>query len=334
MSILVVDSGTTTTRVWFATANGVEGPTSRRVGARDRLDRNSLLEIVRALADELLETGAASWADVEATVAFGMITSEFGVEEIPHLEGPIDANDLARSLVHRDLSPQLPGPVLLVPGVKWSDGDLAAVDFMRGEETEIVGLLASGTAPPFLYVSPGSHSKFIAVDGAGRIEWSLTTISGELLWALSQETILAGIVDPTSPRVDPAMVEQGVASVDSFGLSRSLYVARLLHRLRGLDPQSCSSFVIGAVAGGDLASLEGVVRTTARQLPAQVVVKAGTGLGQAYAHLAAPRDWVADVVSADALIGPRGAVRLFEMHDDSHSHNSEATAEPSTRRHE
>ena len=69
------------------------------------------------------------------------------------------------------------------------------MDIMRGEEVEVMALL-SHFAPgkPYLLVLPGSHMKFVSVDREDRITGCLTSISGELLAAITTGTILADAV--------------------------------------------------------------------------------------------------------------------------------------------
>ena len=52
------------------------------------------------------------------------------------------------------------------------------------------------------YVLPGSHSKLIHVDGAGRIVDFTTMLTGEMIAALSQNTILKDAVYLAGTRLD------------------------------------------------------------------------------------------------------------------------------------
>ena len=58
--------------------------------------------------------------------------------------------------------------VVIVPGVKTEGETIADADMMRGEGTELIGLMEHLESAA-VYVLPGSHSKLIHVDGAGRI---------------------------------------------------------------------------------------------------------------------------------------------------------------------
>ena len=312
--IVAVDFGTTSTRVWVVEHGDVKASSSRRSGARDVVrtkDRSELLGRIRELADEALAAAGSTWEAVEAIVAFGMITSELGLEEVPHLEAPVGPRMLAAALVERRYGDALPAPVHLVPGVRSGGKELELADFMRGEETEVAGLLALGEPdPPFLYISTGSHTKFVAVDREGRIDWSLTTLSGELLLALQRETILAELIDLEAPPTDLAALEEGARFVERAGLSRALFGARLLNRMRGVSVSFCSDFLHGAVAGADLLSLRRAAESRGG-LPDRVAIGGQGTLGDAYRHLLQAQWGVAELRRFDVPLGALGAWNLF-----------------------
>jgi 2-dehydro-3-deoxygalactonokinase len=312
--IVVVDSGTTSTRVWVVEHGDVKASSSSRSGARDVVrtkDRSELLGRIRELADEALAAAGATWEAVEAIVAFGMITSELGLEEVPHLEAPVGRRMLAAALVERRYGDALPAPVHLVPGVRSGGEELELADFMRGEETEVAGLLALGEPdPPFLYISTGSHTKFVGVDREGRIDWSLTTLSGELLLALQRETILAELIDLEAPPTDLAALEEGARFAERAGFSRALFGARLLNRMRGVSVAFCSDFLHGAVAGTDLHSLRRAAKSRGG-LPDRVAIGGEGTLGDAYRHLLEAQWGVAELRRFYVPLGALGAWNLF-----------------------
>jgi 2-dehydro-3-deoxygalactonokinase len=239
---------------------------------------------VREVADRALASAEAEWDDIVAIVAFGMITSELGLVELPHLVAPAGASELVRAMHEPGNIPELPARLFLVPGVRNVSDDVEHADFMRGEETQVVGLLSLGQVePPLLYVSVGSHPKFVWVDAAGRIAWSLTTLSGELVWALHRETILADLVNPGGALTDLDAVDHGARVVESAGLSRALFAARLLNRLGHAPPETCSAFLHGAIARADLRALEAALPAGAA--PERIALSGHGPLLDAYRHL-------------------------------------------------
>jgi 2-dehydro-3-deoxygalactonokinase len=314
MAILAVDSGTTSTRVWLVEDGNVRDGATARSGARDVVAGGQppdLLTRVRRLADGVLAQNGRGWDAVDALVAFGMITSELGLEEVAHLQAPIDRDAIAGAIVRRSYPDVLPAPVYLVPGVRCEGAALTDTDFMRGEETEVVGLLSARRIdPPFLYVSTGSHSKFVYIDARASIGWSVTTLSGELVWALHRETILSELVDPDGDVRDLAALDEGARLATRVGLSRALFAARLMNRVRGASPETCSDFVHGAVAAQDLISLRATLGARGVR-SVRVAIAGNTPFAAVYRHLIEREAWAASIEEIREPLGAIGAWSLF-----------------------
>jgi 2-dehydro-3-deoxygalactonokinase len=308
--IVAVDAGTTSIRAWTVADGDVRAEQRGRGGAKDVAggrDPRWLAERVRSLADRTLEASGTPWTQVDAVVAFGMVTSEFGLEEVAHLPAPANAEDLAAGLRRHVPAVEVPAPVMLVPGVVSRTADVASADFMRGEETQIVGLLAAGRVePPLLYVSAGSHTKFVTVTADGAISGSFTTLSGELLWALSRETILAPLLDLSLPLSDPGAADEGARLVAAGGLSRALYAVRVLNRLDGAPSERCTDIARGAIAAADIAALSSLGSP-----PSTVVLASGGNLAAFYARVLECAPWVDRVVQTDDPLGAIGAWDLY-----------------------
>jgi len=319
--ILAIESGTTMTRAWAIADGAVVAHAAGQAGARDIArahDRDWLLARVRELGDDALARAGSTWSALEAVIAFGMITSELGLEELPHLIAPVSVEALAAGMQERDGYGRLPARVFLVPGVRNPDGPLARLDFMRGEETEAAGLLSLGLVePPLLYVSTGSHTKFVEVDADGRIASSATTLSGELLWALHRETILVGLIDPSGAIGSAERVDEGARNAARFGLSRALFSARLLSRVGGVSASACSDFVHGAVAMSDLTALRAALGEQPE--PRRVVVAGSSPLADALRHLLAEEPWAEELQSIDRPLGALGALALYRLREGTDS---------------
>jgi 2-dehydro-3-deoxygalactonokinase len=195
----------------------------------------------------------------ELVAAAGMITSALGLVEVPHVEAPAAAADLA-ARVERHRFPELCElEFLLVPGVRTGparvppDG-IGATDVMRGEETLCVGLLELGRLRPGgALLNLGSHWKLVSIDAAGRIAASRTTLSGELAFVAQTQTILAGSLPrewPASPDLD--WVQWGMELQREAGLPRALFAVRLAEQRTDCTPEQRLSFLLGAVVTADL----------------------------------------------------------------------------------
>jgi 2-dehydro-3-deoxygalactonokinase len=311
MRIVAIDTGTTNTKTWVVTDGEVDAPTRARAGARDVAggkSRDWLADQIRQVAEAALAQAGIGWPEVDALVGFGMLTSELGLQEVPHLRAPVGTAQLSEGMRGSALVDDVTVPLYLIPGILCDTlPDAVGADFMRGEETQVAGLLAAGIAePPLLYVSPGSHTKFVAVGADGRIEWSFTTLSGELVWALSKETILAPLLDPGQPLTDIDAAARGARVARESGLARALYGARLASRLQGMAAASCTDFIRGAIAATDV---DGLQRLPHR--PSTVVLGAGSELGPFYRHFLTAQPATTDVRDADERVGPLGAWTVY-----------------------
>jgi 2-dehydro-3-deoxygalactonokinase len=270
--VAVIDSGTTNSRVRVLRERSLLGAITVPVGVVDTAKTRSnasLKQGLRQAFHEALRDARISPGEVRHALAFGMITSELGVMEIPHLAAPVGIAELAAGMVRREAAEDfLPVPTYFIRGVKnrveSSAGvpDLPRMDFMRGEETQVMGLLALHPSPlPISVVVLSSHTKFISVDAAGRIRGSVTTLSGQLFAALSRETFLASALreEPgeTAPPsyFDPAIVEAGYRIVTAGGLNRALLIPRFMQVLMRTRWYERKLFLESLIAGEDLRGL-------------------------------------------------------------------------------
>ncbi|MDI3522673.1 MAG: 2-dehydro-3-deoxygalactonokinase [Bacillota bacterium] len=267
MKLCVIDCGTSTTRVLIGEGGMILAKAALPVGVRSTAITGSNDELKAAIAKcwrQALAAAKVSPNKIDAVVASGMITSNLGLVELPHLTAPVGLAELRGHLVERLFPDVLPLPIHFVRGVKncvqenAPDG-FALADFMRGEETQALGLLHLPAAEaPFSYVSLGSHTKIIGVDREGRIVGSVTTLCGELFAALRERTAIGDSLprgnDASAEQVNMSMVYRGFETVQNYGLTRALFVPRLLDVLFPTTPMDRFSFVEGALIAADFQS--------------------------------------------------------------------------------
>ncbi len=315
--IITIDTGTTNTRVFLwdearqlaAFANSGTGvKTSAVDGGNTRLK-----EAVRDCLQRVLSQAGTDYDSVKMIIASGMITSNVGLVEIPHCKAPAGIKELASALAEVNLPDICPLPVFFVPGVKNNvDPDIEnfeSMDIMRGEETESMALLEDlpeGRAR--LLILPGSHMKFVMTDDKKRITGSLTTISGELLEAVTRDTIIADsvnaqLVDPSD--YDRDWVLRGAATAKRCGLGRACFTARILSQFVEKDVQHLANFILGAVLAGDVRAL---LNTSAISPDAdtEVIVAGKEPLRRAISDVLWNEGCFQDVTVAD----PDGAIPL------------------------
>ena len=187
---ITVDCGTTNSRVGFMQGDRLADSISFHLGARSHAADP---EGYRAALSEALATLHTRNGEFDAVLVSGMLTSELGICPIPHLIAPVGLQNLHNGMQKMCFSDICDKPFYFIPGVKTVGKNPLDTDMMRGEETELMGLL-TGEEGECVFVLPGSHSKFISVDEEGRICSIVTLLTGEMAAALSGHTILSDSV--------------------------------------------------------------------------------------------------------------------------------------------
>ncbi|HET8986286.1 MAG TPA: 2-dehydro-3-deoxygalactonokinase [Trueperaceae bacterium] len=314
----VVDSGTTTTRVRIWRGGEVVWSASRQVGAKDTAIDGSTAKVATALRELLATATAETGSEPAAIICSGMITSNMGLFELPHLAAPASPDDTARGMVQRSFPDISSVPLTFVPGVKTLPGydglaGLPTGDVLRGEEAEIVGLRhALGIGRESLFLHIGSHHKAIEVAPDGSILASRTAITGELLAAVIGNTILkSSVVSLDGLALEMDAVTEGFAAAREHGFGRALFLVRVGEQLAGQPRARMTSYLLGVLASLDLPLLTGAALDTP-------IVVYGTGAFPEILYTVLPAGGFTAVRRVDQAIGEKaaadGAVSLFERY--------------------
>lgn len=263
-----IDMGTTNCRVYVTEGRHVWARVEAQFGVRDA-DRtksaNHLREKLEALIAEALQKARSSGLTSMPAFAVGagMLTSRQGLLEIPHLPAPVSEVELARHM--RPVSPRLAAGVelLLAPGVRTGtlSGDLESAlrsDVMRGEETLVAGLVASGRIQANgAMLNLGSHWKWIWLDHQKCISRSRTALTGELIHVTQSHTLLASGLPKQKPAtLHKEWLERGGREARDSGLSRALFCVRLLEQAGQGTPEQRLSFLYGAFLEAEMLALD------------------------------------------------------------------------------
>ncbi|MGX5731357.1 2-dehydro-3-deoxygalactonokinase [Pseudoxanthomonas beigongshangi] len=241
-SIVGINWGSSNFRAYLIAADGRVIDTLESAAGITTLAREGMIDVACGVRDH--------WPDASAVYAAGMIGSNIGWVDAGYVDCPADMRTLGTSLV-----PARIGELSLhiVPGlacVREADG---ASDIMRGEETELFGLLAAdriGGAP--VVALPGTHTKWVRLRD-GRVHDFMTAMSGEIHDRLSATGLLASVVEGPG-HAGPAF-EQGVraAATRSLGLGALLFGVRA-RVIRGtLQRAEASAYLRGLLIGSEIA---------------------------------------------------------------------------------
>ncbi len=209
-------------------------------------DRNARPTVLgQVLESGLAALGVAARSDVPVVIS-GMASSTLGWHSLPYasLPAPIDG----RTLRFHDF--KLSGrQVRLVSGLQ------SASDVMRGEETELVGLLGDparrALAEDSLVVLPGTHSKHVRLRGGQIVDFA-TYLTGELFALLARNSTLDL---PENAPFDSSAFIRGVRVSRERGLSAALFQTRA-RTVLGLMPATHSrAFLSGVLIGAEIEAL-------------------------------------------------------------------------------
>lgn len=201
--------------------------------------------------DQLLEP-AADVPNVCHVIISGMATSTIGWRELPYAKAPvgIDGANLSHH-EHTLVTPQNQKlRIHLISGVRTEQ------DVMRGEETELIGLLnheqLQHLANRCLVLLPGTHSKHITVKGGQIVNWR-TFMTGEMFEALTSATILRQTTETSETGADSNEdFRQGAIAGLEMGMEAGLFQTRTRSLLQGIDNLGNREYLSGLLIGSEL----------------------------------------------------------------------------------
>ena len=275
MHFAVIDCGTTNSRIYLLDKNyKIIKKDNKKIGVRDTAihGSNEILKLgLKKLMEKTVLASNLKMQDIKFAITFGMITSEIGLLEIPHLWTPAGINDLAKNIQvvqDQDIFP-LNIPLVFIPGVKNSfkddatHEDIRKIDFMRGEETQAAGLLHTypNLKLPLTMVILSSHTKYIYINPQKQITGSLTNLSGQVYNAIKKETSIGKSLTPNNDVVPPdyfdlKVVESAYDAIEHAGFLRTLLMPRFMEVLLKNSWYERDLFMDAAISCEDLKVLQ------------------------------------------------------------------------------
>lgn len=280
---IAVDWGTTHLRAW------VLGPARAKpavLSSTDGMGRLAPDEFEHALL-RLLEPYLPAGRVVQV-VACGMVGARQGWFEAPYASVPCPPPGIRDAVLAPAGDPRL--AVRILPGVSQANPP----DVMRGEETQIAGLLADTPGFDGVICLPGTHTKWVHLRN-GAIDRFRTFMTGEIYDLLSRHSVLrhgmsqdAWDRDAYLEAIDDAMEQPRLVSAELF----SLRAATLLH---DMPPAVFRARLSGLLVGLELAGV------LASEAIAQVTLIGSEALSGPYAEALRSRGVRAERLSGDAM---------------------------------
>lgn len=170
--------------------------------------------------------------------------------------------------------------IRILPGLAQRSAD--EPDVMRGEETQLAGVLPLFASGRHVICMPGTHSKWVEAEG-GVIAGFRTWLTGELFSVLSRQSILrhslGESVAPALPDTPAFVTACRDALAQGGDIGPSLFRIRAATLLQDLQPADAAATLSGLLIGSEIASARRLF-----DLPAGEVILVASGpLGSLYA---------------------------------------------------
>jgi 2-dehydro-3-deoxygalactonokinase len=246
--MIAVDWGTTSLRAYLLDDRGT---------LKDqRSSASGILSVRNGRFAETLEDMAGDWLAAGNTpvVMSGMIGSRQGWMEVPYVACPAGSAEIAAGMRKVSWSH---GHAWIAPGLSCRD-ESGVPDVMRGEETQILGVLDALGPGAHTLCLPGTHSKWVEVRD-GKITGFTTHMTGEAFAVLRTHSILGRMMAEGPP--DAAGFEAGVRrSAEAGGLLHHLFGVRARGLFGELPETASASYLSGMLIGHEIRAAHGAAR--------------------------------------------------------------------------
>ncbi len=206
---------------------------------------------------DILSGQVAFCLDHLSIVVSGMASSSIGMEEIPYAALPFALDGSQAGVVCIEKQEDFCHEVILISGVKSPE------DVMRGEETQLIGLMSLLELEPYrsgkaVLLFPGTHSKHVYIHDGQLVSFQ-TYMTGEVFNLMSNYSILKDSVevqsftDSTSP--DWEAFQQGVAQAVSSNILHGLFTVRTNQLFHKLNKKQNEFYLSGLLIGTELKDL-------------------------------------------------------------------------------
>lgn len=238
-----VDWGSTNLRAWlFDGEHSVDSLHSEQ--GVTRFAGQPAAQIFHQVFDHWL----AQYPDGISVVMAGMIGSNAGWVSTPYQMCPVNLSQISQHLMSVEQRTPMRG--WIVPGIAINRVDNCNV--MRGEETQLIGAHACQPSP--YYVMPGTHSKWVQMDGDNIADFR-TVMTGELHHLLLNHSLVgAGIGEQ---RACAEAFKRGMEiGFNETNIIRRLFETRAAHVLGPLDRSVVQEWLSGLLIGNEVGQMQ------------------------------------------------------------------------------
>ena len=244
---ITIDGGTTNTRISIVSDGKIID--TRKIKSDSNTEKYKI--VIKDNINELLKNGFEEKDILRILITGTMATAEFGIYPLDYVVTPVNIAILKRESCEVVIPEISDIPFVVVRGVKTQGDSLDKVDAMRGEESELAGIM-SANDKSCVYMLMGSHSKIIRTDDNGNIIDICTMLSGELIEAVSKSTILKNTLVFDGSTLDREFIKKGCNYCLEKGFNEALFKVRLLKTVFQESNSRIYSFFLGAILHGEV----------------------------------------------------------------------------------
>ncbi|MBR3934164.1 MAG: 2-dehydro-3-deoxygalactonokinase [Clostridia bacterium] len=304
---ITIDGGTTNTRISIVS----DGKIIDTLKIKSDSNTEKYKIVIKDNINELLKKNGFEEKDIIRILISGtMATAEFGICPLDYVVTPVNIKMLKKESCEVVIPEISDIPFVVIRGVKTKGDSLDKVDTMRGEESELAGIM-SANDKSCVYMLMGSHSKIITTDDNGNIVDICTMLSGELIEAVSKLTILKNSLVFEGSTLDSEYIKKGYNYCSKKGINEALFKVRVLKNIFQETNSRIYSFFLGAILHGEV---QYILNSDAKK-----IVVGGNKFLKDAAFMLLKEYVQCDVMSlSDEVVEnavPLGLVKIFEHED-------------------
>ena len=175
---IAVDWGTTNVRAWAIGHDGTVLATATSDQGMGKLSSNEFEPVLLGLITQYI-----SEPQVTPVLCAGMVGAREGWQEAEYITTPCAPPNGSSATRVSVTDPRI--SVRILPGIK----QMSPPDVMRGEETQIAGILTNDSDFDGIICLPGTHTKWVHIS-AGEIVSFQTAMTGEIFALLQNQSVL------------------------------------------------------------------------------------------------------------------------------------------------
>lgn len=212
-----------------------------------------------------------------AIVISGMASSSIGMEEVPYATLPFPIDGSRTRIKRLPAQADFPHDILLLSGVQTQH------DVMRGEETQLIGLLAllatsDVAVEEAILLFPGTHSKHVYVQNRQVVDFQ-TFMTGEVFNLMAYASILKDSVEPSELLTflddERQAFRAGVRAGSVSPILNSLFSVRTNQLFNKLTKKQNALYLSGLLIGSEL-------KTLTERKHGQLILCSGNNLYELY----------------------------------------------------